>query len=155
VWIVDDGALWPLTPFASAPAEDKVNVLARLLGDVFSDHPHLLRIVLTSHELNISPPVSDDQARQISGTATRRNLPNGTARDCVIVHRRLIAPAQFSLAEHLCADEPVWLDRALKPAPRPGRPRLPARSSTGLKPSRPDHLVAGRRRPSAISRRPA
>ncbi len=37
MWIVGDGALWPLTPFASAPPEDKVNVHARLLDDVFTD----------------------------------------------------------------------------------------------------------------------
>ncbi|WP_239332277.1 hypothetical protein [Frankia sp. CiP3] len=50
----------------------------------------------------------------------RRNLPGGLVRDSVIVHRRLLAPAQFGLATRLHAGEPTWLDGALRRLGVPG-----------------------------------
>lgn len=92
----------------------KVDTLARLLEDVFEEYPHLLGAVVTSYELRFAEPVDDETAAGPTGAGIRRTLFNGLVRDSIVLHRNLLVPAQFRLLLGLCANEPIWLDEALR-----------------------------------------
>lgn len=112
IWLEDGGALWPRTPFAMSSLSDKIDTLVDVLDGFFTEHRHVLGVVITSGEPG---PVVHDEAsvRKDRGAAFVRLLPSGQRRESVVVQRPLEVPGQFALVSQLCADEPHWLDEAL------------------------------------------
>ncbi|MGW4214995.1 hypothetical protein ACWEIJ_43955 [Lentzea sp. NPDC004789] len=134
IWLEDDGALWPMTAFARYPLTQKIRVLADTLGPLFTEHPHVLGVVVTSTEHRMDGPVDPDSEATEQGAGYLRTLPDGTVRESVVIPRNLVVPEQYALVRQLCADEPSWLDGAL---PRLGVPGgvnslLSSQKSTGV-----------------------
>jgi len=113
VWVQDNSnTLWAMTRFAQMPLGTKVKALNDLVGPLFDTHPHLVGVVLTSESM---PDVLAINARTHlpEGLGFRRALPGARVRESIVLHRRLMVPGQLALIACLCADEPLWLDRAL------------------------------------------
>ena len=105
VWVQDNSnTLWPLTP--------KVQALRELVNPLFDMHPHLAGVVLSSASMPDGVGGHLD-ARLPEGLGFRRMLPGAKVRESIVLHRPFVVPGQLALITGLCADEPVWLDRAL------------------------------------------
>jgi hypothetical protein len=120
IWLQDNhNALWPMSEFARYPMLRKVSVLAGLARPMFHTHPHLVGVVLTSASM-LGIQVDDEDAESSSGYGIRRALPGGRMRESIVLHRALIVPGQIAVVRGLCADEPAWLDEALRLLSVPG-----------------------------------
>lgn len=112
IWLEDCGALWPRTPFAASALSVKIDTLVDVLRDFFTEHRHVLGVVVTSGQ---PEPAAPDEAsvRTSRGAGFVRLLPSGQRRESVVVQRPLAVPGQFALVCQLCDNEPRWLDEAL------------------------------------------
>lgn len=112
IWFEDAGAVWPRTPFATAPISEKIDILVNVLDEMFRSNPHVVGVVLTSGE---AEPVSLSETfvDHPRGAGFVRRLPTGQLRESVLVHRKLVVPGQFEFVRRLCETEPTWLNDAL------------------------------------------
>jgi hypothetical protein len=122
IWVEDYGDLYPYTPFATMPLQDKLAALDALAEPMLAQRLHVSGVVWT-RAVRAQAPIDNDAVDQ-SGFAVQRGLPGGVVRKTVTVHRRLLLPDQLRIIAPLTSAEQGWLDWALE--------RLGARAPTEL-----------------------
>ena len=114
IWIEDRGALHPLTPFWAESPERKIGSMQGLLSSDLAERTHVAGVVFSS--VARTSAATEDATTTIEapgGLLLHRGVHPGRLRESIVVPRHS-GTAELAMVVRLCADEPGWLDWALK-----------------------------------------